>query len=79
MLMVLRQALTLALVGVAAGGAGAYLVTRLMKTLLFGVLPSDPATFVAVSALLTLVAAAAAWVPGVRATRVDPVTALRAE
>jgi putative ABC transport system permease protein len=79
MQMVLRQALTLALVGVAVGAAGAYFMTQLMKTLLFGVRPSDPATFVAVSALLTLVAAAAAWVPGVRATRVDPVVALRAE
>jgi putative ABC transport system permease protein len=79
MKMVLRQALTLTVVGVAAGAVGAFLLTRLMKTLLFGVLPSDPLTFVAVAALLTLVAAIAAWVPGIRATRVDPVVALRAE
>jgi len=76
---VLRQALTLAAVGVAAGAAGAWLLTRLMTTLLFGVMPSDPFTFAAVSLLLTLVAAIAACVPGIRATRVDPVVALRAE
>ena len=79
MRMVLRQALTLAAVGVAAGAAGAWLLTRLMTTLLFGVMPSDPFTFAAVSLLLTLVAAIAACVPGIRATRVDPVVALRAE
>jgi len=79
MRMVLRQALTLVAIGVAAGAAGAFILTRLMKTLLFGVPPSDPTTFVAVGALLTLVAATAAWVPGLRATRVDPVIALRAE
>jgi putative ABC transport system permease protein len=79
MRMVLREALTLVAIGVAAGGAGAFVLTRLMKTLLFGVPPSDAITFVAVGALLTLVAATAAWVPGIRATRVDPVVALRAE
>jgi putative ABC transport system permease protein len=79
MRMVLRQALTLAAVGVAAGAAGAWLLTRLMTTLLFGVVPSDPLTFVAVSILLTLVAAIASCVPGIRATRVNPVVALRAE
>jgi putative ABC transport system permease protein len=79
MRMVLRQALTLAIVGVAAGAVGAWLLTRLMTTLLFGVVPSDPFTFAAVSVLLTLVAAAAAGVPALRATRVNPVVALRAE
>ncbi|HEX4565588.1 MAG TPA: ABC transporter permease, partial [Vicinamibacterales bacterium] len=79
MRMVLQQALTLVAIGVAAGAAGAFILTRLMKTLLFDVPPSDPVTFVAVGALLTLVAATAAWVPGIRATRVDPVVALRAE
>jgi putative ABC transport system permease protein len=77
--MVLRQALTLAGLGVAAGAVGAWLLTRFMTALLFGIRPSDPLTFLAVSALLTLVAAGAAWVPGTRATRVDPVIALRAE
>jgi len=79
MRMVLQQALRLVAIGGAAGAAGAFILTRLMKTLLFGVPPSDPVTFGAVAALLTLVAATAAWVPGIRATRVDPVVALRAE
>jgi putative ABC transport system permease protein len=79
MQMVLRQALALSAVGVAAGAAGAYVLTGLMKTLLFGVPPADPVTFVAVAVLLTFVAAIAAWIPGIRATRVDPVVALRAE
>jgi putative ABC transport system permease protein len=79
MRMILGHALALASAGVAAGAAGAFVLTRLMKTLLFGVRPFDPVTFVAVSVLLTLVAALAAWVPGIRATRVDPVVALRAE
>jgi putative ABC transport system permease protein len=79
MRMVLTQALTLTSAGVAAGALGAWQLTRLMKTLLFGVPPFDPFTFVAVSALLTLVAAVAAWIPGLRATRIDPVLALRSE
>jgi len=79
MRMVLQQALRLVAIGGAAGAAGAFILTRLMKTLLFGVPPSDPVTFGAVAALLTLVPATAAWVPGIRATRVDPVVALRAE
>ena len=64
--------------GVVAGGCGAWLLTRLMQTLLFGVDPSDPLTFAVVAALLTAVAVAAAAVPAVRATRVDPAIALRA-
>lgn len=79
MRMVVGQAMTLALVGVAVGAIGAWLLSRLMQKLLFGVTASDPLTFVAVSALLALVAALAASVPGLRATRVDPVIALRSE
>jgi putative ABC transport system permease protein len=79
MRMVVGQAMTLTLAGLAAGAGGAVLVTGLMQKLLFGVQPSDPATFVTVSALLALVAAAAASIPGLRATRVDPVVALRSE
>jgi ABC-type antimicrobial peptide transport system permease subunit len=79
MRMVVGHALTLAGIGAVAGGAGAWALTRLMQNLLFGVRPSDPLTFVAVSALLAAVAAAAAAFPGLRATRVDPVIALRAE
>jgi putative ABC transport system permease protein len=76
---VLGQALVLTGAGVAAGAAGAWLLTRFMKTLLFGVVAGDPFTFVAVSTLLTAVATMAAAVPGLRATRVDPVIALRSE
>ena len=79
MRMVVGQAMTLAAVGLVAGGIGAWLLTRLMQKLLFGVEPSDPLTFASVAGLLALVAAIAASVPALRATRVDPVIALRAE
>jgi len=77
--MVLRQALILAAVGIAIGGTGALALTGLMRNLLFGVHPTDPMTFGLVAILLALIAAAAAAVPGLRATRVDPAVALRAE
>ena len=79
MRMVVGQAMTLAAIGLAAGAVGAWLLTRLMQKLLYGVTPSDPVTFLAVSGGLALVAAFAASIPGLRATRVDPVVALRAE
>ncbi|HYT68152.1 MAG TPA: FtsX-like permease family protein [Vicinamibacterales bacterium] len=79
MRLILGQAMALAAAGILAGGAGAWALTRLMQKLLYGVKPSDPATFAAVAGLLALVAAVAASVPGLRATRVDPVVALRAE
>jgi putative ABC transport system permease protein len=62
---------------VAAGAVGAWILTRLMQKLLFGVEPSDPLTFAAVALLLGAVAACAAAVPALRATRVDPAIALR--
>ena len=77
MRMVVGQAMTMAGVGVASGAAGAWGLTRLMRNLLFGVTPSDPATFTVVAAMLGLVAACAALVPALRATRVDPAIALR--
>jgi putative ABC transport system permease protein len=77
--MIVGQALALTLLGVVLGGISALLLARLMTGLLYNVRPADPATFVAVAAALTLVAAAASYVPGRRATRVDPVIALRAE
>ena len=77
--MVLKQGLWLALIGVALGVAASLALTRLMSSLLFGVKPSDPVTFVGVAAGLTLVAMAACWIPARRATRVDPVIALRYE
>jgi len=69
----------LASVGIGAGAAGAFAVTRLMQGLLFQVTPGDPTTFGAVSAVLAVVAVVAAYIPGLRATKVDPVIALRTE
>jgi putative ABC transport system permease protein len=76
---VMGQGLQLTCVGLVAGLTGALVLTRLMETLLFGVRPSDPATLAGVAALITAVAAAASLVPAVRATRVDPMVALRDE
>jgi predicted permease len=66
-------------VGVAAGGGGAILATRWIDSQLFGVQPSDPATYVMVAAVVTSAALAATWRPSRRATRIDPVLTLRAE
>jgi putative ABC transport system permease protein len=77
--MVVGQAMALAAAGVVIGGISALLLTRLMRNLLFSIQPTDPLTFVAVAVVLCAVAALASYVPGLRATRVDPVVALRAE
>ena len=77
--MIVGQAMALTCAGILIGAIGAFLLTRLMTGLLFNVRPGDPFTFVAVAAVLGIVAAAASYVPGRRATRVDPVIALRAE
>jgi putative ABC transport system permease protein len=75
--MVLGQGMTLAVVGLGLGLAGAIGLTRLASTLLFGVSPADPLTFASVSVFILLVAFAACVVPARRATRVDPLAALR--
>jgi ABC-type antimicrobial peptide transport system permease subunit len=75
--LVVLQGFRLALEGVAVGVAGAYFLTRLMTTLLFHVSATDPATFVSVAFLFLLVALAASYVPARRATRIDPMAALR--
>jgi len=75
----LRHGLTPALVGIVVGVSGALAATQLAATLLHGVAPRDPLTYVSVVALLTLVAFGAAWLPSSRATRVDPIVALKAE
>lgn len=77
--MILNQGLRLAAIGVVLGLAASFGLTGLMRGLLFGVKPSDPATFVFVTGALIVVALAACWVPAWRATRVDPVIALRYE
>jgi len=76
---VLGQGLVLGLIGVALGAAGALALTRLIRGLLFGISSFDPLTFVVMAALLTAVTLAACWVPARRATRVDPMVALRYE
>jgi putative ABC transport system permease protein len=79
MRMVLRQGLELAIAGAAAGLIGAIVVSRLMAGLLYGVAPYDPLTFAGVTFVLTAVALAACYIPARRATRVDPMFALREE
>jgi ABC-type antimicrobial peptide transport system permease subunit len=65
--------------GVAAGTIAALLVSKTMTTMLFSVTPTDPTTFTAVAAVLVAVALFASYLPARRATRVDPIVALRAE
>jgi putative ABC transport system permease protein len=77
--LVLRNGMMLAGLGVAIGLAGAFALTRVMRGLLFGVTPTDAITFVTVSALLLIVAFLACYIPARRATKVDPLVALRYE
>jgi len=77
--LILGQGLKLVLVGVVLGAAGALAITRVIRTMLFGITPTDIFTFTFVSGLLVVVALIACSVPAHRATRVDPLIALRNE
>ena len=77
--LIVGQGIGLALIGVGIGLAAAFLLTRAIKSLLVGVSPTDPLTFLAISVLLLLTAFIASLIPARRATKVDPLVALRSE
>jgi putative ABC transport system permease protein len=76
---VLWEGMKLTSVGILIGLAGAFVLTRLLRSQLFGISPTDPATFVVVPLLLAMVALLACWLPARRAARIDPMVALRYE
>ena len=77
--MVVRQGMTLVIIGLAVGAAGAFALGRMMTALLFAVTPGDPLTFGAVAFVLIVVAAMSCLLPARRVTTIDPMLALRAE
>ena len=76
---VLGQGMKFVLMGATLGLAGAFVAARALKSMLFGVSPADPLTFAAVTVFLALIAFAACWIPARRATKIDPMIALRSE
>jgi putative ABC transport system permease protein len=79
LMLIIKQGLLLTLIGIGVGLAGALVLTRLLQGLLFGVDATDPATFTAIVLLLAVVSLIACYIPARRATRVDPMIALRYE
>ena len=77
--LVIREGMKLALIGASLGFGGALALTRLLKTLLFGVSATDPLTFIVIAALLIIVALLACWIPARRAASMDPLVSLRVE
>ena len=77
--MIFRQGFGVLMIGISAGVAGSAALIRFMKGLLFGVSETDPVTYAVVAVLLMLVAFVAIYIPARRATRVDPLIAIRAE
>jgi ABC-type antimicrobial peptide transport system permease subunit len=77
--LVVGQGLLLAGIGISLGSIGAFALTRLFRGLLYGVSPTDATTFAIVGILMTLVAVLACYIPARRATKVDPLVALRYE
>jgi ABC-type antimicrobial peptide transport system permease subunit len=77
--LIMKNGLTLVMAGIVIGIGSALVLTRFLATLLFGIQPTDSVTFVVVSAVFFVIAMVAALIPAIRATRVDPVVALRNE
>ena len=77
--MTVKQGLKLVGIGMLFGLAAAFLLTRLMASLLYGISATDPITFIGISLVLLAVAILASYIPALRATKVDPITALRAQ
>jgi ABC-type antimicrobial peptide transport system permease subunit len=77
--LVVGSGLKMVLIGVALGLVGAYILTRVLSNLLYGISVTDPSTFVSMSLLLIIIALLASYIPARRATKVDPIIALRSE